>query len=113
MQGVQVMAYSSFGDLSQGGNKGTFLHKEEITAPAKKYNKTPGQVALRWAIQRGTVVMPKTEKVERLAENMNIFDFRLTDEEMKTISSLNKNERYLDPAVFGEKYFNTFLPVYD
>lgn len=71
-QGIQVMAYSSFGDLSQGGKKcdRTFLHKDELTVPAKKYNKTPGQVALRWAVQRGTCVMPKTEKVERLQENM-------------------------------------------
>lgn len=106
------MAYSSFGDLSTGGQK-TFIHKDELTVPAKKYNKTAGQIALRWAIQRGTVVMPKTEKVERLAENMDIFNFTLSDVEMKSISSLNKNERYLDPAVFCEKYFNTFIPLYD
>ena len=71
------MAYSQFGQLSTSGGKSetSFLHKDELTVPAKKYNKTAGQVALRWAIQRGTVVMPKTEKVERLGENVNIFDF--------------------------------------
>lgn len=111
--GIQVMAYSSFGDLSQGGNKGTFLHKEEVTGPAKKYNKTAGQVALRWAVQRGTCVMPKTEKVERLEENMNIFDFCLNQGEMDAISALNKNERYLDPGVFSQTAFNSFFPIYD
>jgi len=111
--GVQVMAYSSFGDLSTAGGKNTFLHKDELTVPAKKYNKTPGQVALRWAIQRGTVVMPKTEKVERLVENFTIFDFQLTQEEMDKITSLNKNERYLDPGVFSEMKYNSFVPIYD
>jgi len=57
--------------------------------------------------------MPKTEKVERLAENMNIFDFMLTAEEMKAISALNKNERYLDPGHYCEAYFNTFVPIFD
>lgn len=81
------MAYSQFGDLSQRNtsqfNKSEakdlqILEREEITSLAKKYGKTAGQIALRWAIQRGTCVMPKTEKVERLAENLAIFDFSLT-----------------------------------
>lgn len=58
------------------------MDKPELLEPAKKYGKTAGQVALRWAIQRGTIVMPKTEKVERLKENINVFDFKLTSAEM-------------------------------
>jgi len=46
-----------------------------LTGPAKKYNKTAAQIALRWAIQRGTIVMPKTDKVDRLDENFALFDF--------------------------------------
>ncbi len=78
------MAYTQFGNASTAGRLsnadskteyGVFMHRDEICAPAKKYNKTAGQVALRWALQRGTVIMPKTEKVERLDENLNIFDF--------------------------------------
>ena len=80
---------------------------------AKKYGKTPGQVALRWAIQRGTIVMPKTERVERLRENIDVFDFELNADEMQAISKLNKNERYLDSAEFVEKNFNTFIPTFD
>ena len=50
--------------------------------------------------------MPKTEKVERLEENLNIFNFFLNATEMKAISDLNRNERMLDPAIYCEKYFN-------
>lgn len=107
------MAYSSFGDLSTGRKGKSFLEKDELLTPAKKYGKTPGQVALRWAIQRGTVVMPKTEKVSRLDENINIFDFCLNAAEMKAIADLNKNERYLDTAEFTEVPFGNFTPTYD
>lgn len=74
------MAYSSFGNLSQlwrGTHKDneSFLVKDQLTGPAKKYNKTAAQIALRWAIQRGTIVMPKTDKVDRLDENFALFDF--------------------------------------
>jgi len=56
--------------------------------------------------------MPKTEKVERLGENLNIFDFQLNAQEMTAISGLNKNERYLDTAVFTEAAFGHFCPIY-
>lgn len=111
--GIQVMAYSSFGDLSTGRKGQSFMEKEELLAPAKKYGKSAGQVALRWALQRGTCVMPKSEKVSRIEENIKIFDFMLTEAEMKAISSLNKNERYLDTAVFTEQMFDNFTPTWD
>lgn len=61
---------------------------------AKKYNKTEGQIILRWHIQRGTVPVFKSVKPNRLAENINIFDFKLTDEEVLQISALNQNYKY-------------------
>lgn len=61
---------------------------------AKKYNKTEGQIILRWHIQRGTVPVFKSVKPNRLAENINIFDFNLTDEEVLQISALNQNYKY-------------------
>jgi D-xylose reductase len=48
-----------------------------------------------------------------MIENLSIFDFVLTDDEMKAISALNKNERYNDPAKYTEKYFNNFYPIYE
>ena len=115
------MAYSQFGDLSARSQNSssidpkslTILQRDEVTSIAKKYGKTPGQVCLRWAVQRGTCVMPKTEKVERLSENLDIFDFNLTQSEMEQIASLNQNIRYLDPGVFCEKNFGCFCPIYD
>ena len=68
---------------------------------------------MRWAIQRGTVVIPKTTKYERLVENISIFDFNLTDEEMNAISALNKNERYNDPGKYTEPAFKNFYPIFE
>ena len=56
---------------------------------AAKYNKSVGQVILRWNVQRGVVVIPKSTHVERIKENIDIFDFELNEEEMKQISSLD------------------------
>ena len=69
--------------------------KENIENPviaeiAEKYQKTPAQVMLRWHIQRGVVVIPKSTHIERMEENFNVFDFTLSDEDMKTIAELDK-----------------------
>jgi len=56
---------------------------------AAKYNKSVGQVLLRWNVQRGVVVIPKSTHVERIKENIDIFDFELNEEEMKQISLLD------------------------
>lgn len=55
-----------------------------------KYGKSPAQVVLRWNIQKGIVPIPKSSNEERQAENLNIFDFELTEEEIKQIDKLNK-----------------------
>ena len=91
----------------------TCLLSEAVIIPAKKYTKTPAQVVLRWHIQRNTISIPKTIKKERLEENINVFDFELTQEEMKAISALNKNIRYNDPGAFAEAAFGCFYPIYD
>ena len=66
-----------------------------------KHGKTPTQVALRWLTQRGIVAIPKSTHIERMRENFNIFDFRLTDDEMTQIASLNTYDdgtiRFNDP----------------
>jgi len=68
---------------------------------------------LRWAVQRGTAVIPKSVKPERMAENINIQGFILDDEQMKAISSLNKNRRFNDPGHFCQAAFSTFFPIYE
>jgi len=75
--------------------------------------RTPAQIVLRWGVQRGTAVIPKTSKPERMAENLALFDFELNDDEMAAIAGLNCNRRFNDPGVFCEAAFNTFHPIYD
>jgi 2,5-diketo-D-gluconate reductase A len=66
---------------------------EVLLQLAVKYHKTPAQVVLRWHIQLGLVVIPRSSKPERLKENADIFDFELSIEDMQTISALNQNKR--------------------
>ena len=68
---------------------------------------------LRWAVQRGTVAIPKSSKVERVIENITLFDFSLTQAEMKVIDSLDKNRRYNDPGVYAEAAFGTYCPIFE
>ena len=75
--------------------------------------KTPAQVVLRWALERGTAIIPKTVKLERLKENIELYDFKLTDEQVNIISSLNCDRRFNDPAIFCKKSFGKFHPIYD
>jgi len=77
------------------GHGDTALMNELVFAGlGKKYGKTPAQVILRWHTQMGFVVIPGSKNTEHIKDNMDIFDFALTDEEMEQIAKLDKNERY-------------------
>ncbi|XP_031130970.1 NADP-dependent D-sorbitol-6-phosphate dehydrogenase-like [Ipomoea triloba] len=67
---------------------------------AEKYKKTVAQIVLRWGIQRNTVVIPKSSKVERLEENFNVYGFKLSKEDMELIKSVDRNHRTNQPAKF-------------
>ena len=82
---IRLEAWAPFGE----GRGGTF-ENPVIAEIAEKYQKTPAQVMLRWHIQRGVVVIPKSTHIERMEENFNVFDFTLSDEDMKTIAELDK-----------------------
>lgn len=103
----------SYHQLGMADRSDSLLEHPQIETIAAAHQKTPAQVLLRWGVQRGTAVIPKTSKQERLAENFAIFDFELSADQMTTISSLNQNHRYNDPGVFCEKVFNTFCPIYE
>ena len=60
---------------------------------AEAHNKSVAQVILRWHLQREIIVIPKSVHAERIAQNIDVFDFTLTDEEMTLIASLDKNQR--------------------
>ena len=82
--GVQPEAWGPFAE----GNHGIFTHPV-LTEIGKKYGKSAAQVALRWNIQRGVVVIPKSVHKERMEQNMDIWDFSLTEDEMKKISEMD------------------------
>lgn len=65
----------------------------ELVAIAKAHGRTPSQVALRWNVQTGVITIPKTTRRERLIENADLFDFSLTDAELRTIASLDRHQR--------------------
>ena len=83
---VQIEAWAPFGE-----GRGGIFENPVLTAIGEKYGKTPAQVMLRWNIQRGVVVIPKSTHIERMKENFDIFDFKLTDDEMNRISGIDKN----------------------
>lgn len=76
-----------------GSRKIPLLQDETLISIAGKYGKSPAQVVLRWNIQKGVVAIPKSSGHERQAENIHIFDFELTDDEIKQIDMLDKDKR--------------------
>lgn len=96
--GVQIEAWAPFGE-GRGG-----LFENPVLVPiANKYKKTTAQIMLRWHIQRGVVVIPKSTHIERMEENLNIFDFELDPTDMNQISELDKKQSsffsHSDPAM--------------
>jgi 2,5-diketo-D-gluconate reductase B len=93
--GLAVVAYSP---IARGGVKGNKV----LEGIGKTHGKTAAQVALRYLVQQDIVVIPRTSKVERLSENAAIFDFALSDEEMKDIASLaHRRGRVVDYSFSG------------
>jgi 2,5-diketo-D-gluconate reductase B len=93
-QGMALIAYSP---LAQGA----VFRDPSLKAIAEAHGRTPGQVALRWLIQQpGVAAIPRSSKPERAAENLAVFDFALSDQEMATISALSRpGGRLVDPGI--------------
>lgn len=116
--GLAVTAFSPLGaasyvELEMAADTDSVLTEPVVAGAAARLDRSPAQIVLRWALQRGTAVIPKTSRRERLRENLALFDFSLNEEEMAGISALNRNRRFNDPGVFCEAAFNTFHPIYD
>lgn len=116
--GIDVTAFSPLGaqsyfELGMADSGESLLGAAPVMVAAQTHGKTPAQVLLKWGVQRGTSVIPKTSKPERMRENIDIDDFELSAVEMAAISALNQNRRFNDPGVFAEAAFNTFHPIYD
>lgn len=85
--GTRLMSWGPFAEGKNG-----FFTNETLKAIGDKYNKSAAQVALRFLIQRGIIVIPKSTHKERMMENFDVFDFVLAEEDMSAIASLDKAE---------------------
>jgi len=86
--GIEIEAW---GPLGQG--KYPLFELPEVTGAAEAHGKTPAQVVIRWHLQTGNIVFPKSNRRERMAENFDVFDFELTADEVAAISSLEREGR--------------------
>ena len=86
--GIIVEAYSPFG---RGKLVSEFMQHPVLTEIASRYNKTVGQIILRWIVQQGLVVIARSSNKERLLDNISIFDFELSANDMGAIDNMNKN----------------------
>ncbi|XP_028173980.1 aldo-keto reductase AKR2E4-like isoform X2 [Ostrinia furnacalis] len=113
-EGIVVMGYSPFGALVMRygmelpGPRFTDLRLADV---AKKYRKTPAQVALRWLVDRNIVPIPKSVNPKRLEENINIFDFKLAPEEINRINDYNSNTRYTLPSFWQDHPYYPFEKI--
>ena len=106
--GVQIESWGPFAE----GKNGIFKN-ELLGSIGKKYNKSIAQVVIRWLTQRGVVAIPKSVRKERMEENFNVFDFKLSEEDMEAIKKLDTNASsffdHRDPAMvkwLGERKLN-------
>lgn len=106
-------------DLEELGiEDGTFDDKNLINEPvftelAEKYHQTPAQIILKWHNQMGCIVIPGSRNPEHIKENVDIFDFELTPEEMSAIAKLNKGVRYYNGGEAELKQYATWQPEYE
>ena len=96
--GTHIMAWGPFAE-----GKNNFFTNETLVSVGAKYGKSSAQVALRYLIQRGVIVIPKSVKKERMEQNMDVFDFTLSDEDMEAILALDEAKTlffsHTDPAM--------------
>ena len=116
--GMDVIAYSPLGarsylELNMAKSHEDLLDNEIINKLGIKYNKSAVQILLRWAVQRNTTPICKSSSINHMKENINIFNFRISDSDMEKVNKLNINKRFNDPGVFCLEAFGTFCPIYD
>ncbi|MDP3881768.1 MAG: aldo/keto reductase [Nanoarchaeota archaeon] len=87
---IRILSYSPFGG-------GVILNTSVIKAISKRYGKTPAQIILRWLIEKETFIVTRSTSSEHLKENLQVFDFSLSDEEINKIDALGNNMRLINP----------------
>ncbi|XP_052455653.1 aldo-keto reductase family 1 member A1-B [Carassius gibelio] len=101
-RGLVMTAYSPLGSSDRAWKhpeEPVLLEEPAIAALAKKHNKTPAQIIIRWQTQRGVVTIPKSITQSRIKENIQVFDFTLEPEEMNQVTALHRGCRYIVPTI--------------
>lgn len=106
--GIRLMSWYPLGH----GDK-SLMEEPVFTALGKKYGKSPAQVILRWHTQMGFAVIPGSKNIEHIRDNLDIFDFSLTDEEMAEIAKLDKGKRYYYRTDDQLEQFAVWRPAYE
>jgi D-xylose reductase len=113
--GIAVTGYSSFGPQSflelqwkKAFDTPLLFENKVVLDAASKHGKTPAQVLLRWATQRGVAVIPKSNNPKRLAQNLDINSFELSKEEIEAISALDRGLRFNNPSDYLEQPIRMF-----
>ena len=106
--GIRLMSWYPLGH----GDK-SLINEPVFAKLGEKYGKTPAQVILRWHTQMGFAVIPGSRNVDHIRDNLNIFDFELTDEEMKEIAKLDKDQRYYHRTDEQLEQFAAWRPEFE
>lgn len=106
--GTRLMSWYPLGH----GDK-NMLEEDILLRIGQKYGKSSAQVILRWHTQMGFIVIPGSVSKDHIRDNFNIFDFTLTEEEMKDIAKLNKNVKYYNPTLEEEEAYREIYPDMD
>jgi methylglyoxal/glyoxal reductase len=90
-RGIAVESYSPL-------TRGRKLDDPALTGIARRYGKTPAQLMIRWTLQKGMVVIPKSVHRQRILENASVFDFAISDEDMQTLAGMDENFQTIRPG---------------
>ena len=107
--GTKLQAWFPLG----GRGNDSVLTEKTIKDLAQKYEKSPAQIILRWHNQKGVIVIPGSKNPDHIKDNLNIFDFRLSEEDMKKIDELNKNTPFYNQTDESLEGFAKWNPDFD
>ena len=107
---IKIMSWYPLGGK---GMTAELLESPIVTKIATKYGKSPAQVVLKWHTQMGFIVIPGSKNAEHIKDNIDIFDFTLSDEDMKEMEKLNKNERRYTRTEEALDGFMNWQPTYE
>jgi len=114
---IQVVGFSPLGsgsyvELGGATVEESPLHEQIVLAAAESHGVSAAQVLLKWGLQTGCAIIPKSSNSTRLRENINLENFSLTDDEMVQLASLDKRKRFNDPGVYTQ-FMGSFAPIFD